>query len=354
VVANSVLVSDVSRFVMCFGANGFGTTTLDPMLVRWSDQENATEWAPGALNQAGELRLSVGSEIVARLQTRQEVLVWTDTALYSMQYSGPPAVWGAQLLADNISIAGLNAVATVSGRAYWMGNGKFYKYDGAIDTLDCSLRKFVFSDLNQAQMLQVFAGTVEEFNEVWWFYPSSESTVPDRYVVYNYEENVWFAGSMTRYAWLDSGLYDAPLAVGDAQVVQHETGADDVTSGTPQALHAYAETAVFDLIDGDRYGFSWRVLPDLTFRGSTAAVPQATMMFYPLKNAGTGFGDSVGGVLDSSVVRSVAVPVEQFTGQANIRLRGRHAVMRVESNQVGCQWQLGTPRLEVRPDGLKA
>jgi hypothetical protein len=202
-------------------------------------------------------------------------------------------------------------------------------------------------------MLQVVAGTVEEFNEIWWFYPSAGSTVPDRYVVFNYEENVWYSGSMTRFAWLDSGLYDAPLATNADHIIQQETGIDDVSTGTAVPVHAYGETAVFDMVDGDRYGFSWRVLPDVTFRESSTASPQVTMTFYPLKNAGTGLGDSVGGVLDASVTRSVSVPVEQFTGQANIRLRGRHAVMRVESNQLGCQWQLGTPRLEVRADGLR-
>lgn len=351
--ANSVLVSDVSRFVMCFGANPYADTTLDPMLVRWSDQENAAEWAPSALNQAGELRLSVGSEIVARLQTRQEVLVWTDAALYALQYSGPPAVWGAQILADNISIVGPNAVATVNGRAYWMGNGKFYKYDGAIDTLDCPLRKSIFEDFAYDQMLQTVAGTIEEFNELWWFYPSAGSTVPNKYVVYNYEENVWYSGNLTRYAWLDSGLYDAPLATAANKLIQQETGVDNAESGTSAPIHAYAETAVFDLVDGDHYGFCWRVLPDITFRESTAVAPQVTMTFYPMKNAGTGLGVSVGGTLEAPTTRSVSVPVEQFTGQANIRLRGRHAVLRVESNQLGCQWQLGTPRLEVRPDGLR-
>lgn len=353
VVANSVLVSDVSRFVMLFGANPYGTTTLDPMLVRWSDQENAVEWVPSALNQAGELRLSVGSEIVARLQTRQEVLVWTDAALYSMQYSGPPAVWGAQILADNLSIVGPNAVATINGRAYWMGNGKFYKYEGAVDTLDCTLRRSVFEDFNYGQMLQVFAGTVEEFNEVWWVYPSAGSTVPNKYVVFNYEEQVWYSGTMTRYAWLDSGLYDAPLAIDGAHILQHETGTDDAATDTPTAIHAYGETATFDLVDGDHAGFCWRVLPDVTFQESTAAAPQVTMTFYPMKNAGTGLGVSVGGTLEAPVTRSVSVPVEQFTGEANIRLRGRHAVLRVESNQLGCQWQLGTPRLQVRSDGLR-
>lgn len=350
---NAVLVSDVSRFVLAFGAAPYGSSTLDPMLVRWSDQESAVDWTPSPLNQAGELRLSVGSEIVARLQSRQEVLVWTDAAIYSMQYQGPPLGWGAQLLADNVSIASPNAVAAVNGRAYWMGNGKFYKYDGAVTTLECTLRRSIFEDLNSDQMLQVFAGTVGEFNEVWWFYPSTGSTVPDKYVVHNYAENTWYSGAMTRYAWNDSGLFDMPLATGAAMVLQQETGEDDVSSGTPAPIHAYAETAVFDMVDGDHYGFSWRVLPDVTFRESTTANPQITMTFYPLKNAGTGLGGSVGGVLDTSVVRSVSVPVEQFTGQANIRMRGRHAVLRVESNQLGCQWQMGTPRLEVRPDGLR-
>lgn len=351
--ANAVLVSDASRFVLCFGATPYGSPTLDPLLVRWSDQESVLSWAPSATNQAGEIRLSSGSEIVTQIQTRQEILVWTDTALYSMQYSGPPAVWSTQIMSDSTTIMGPNAAAVANGKVYWMGVGKFHIYDGSVHTLECTLRSSIFSDFAQAQAAQVFAGTVNQFNEIWWFYPSSGSTIPDRYVVYNYQENIWYRGSMTRYAWLDSGLFDYPLATATGKLMQHEFGPDNVESGTPVAIHAFAETAVFDLVDGDHFGFSWRVLPDVTFRQSEAATPQVTMTFYPLKDAGSGLGESVGGDLAAGVTRAVAVPVEQFTGQAPIRMRGRHAVMRVESNQVGCQWQMGVPRLEVRPDGLR-
>jgi hypothetical protein len=350
---NSILVSDVSRFVLAFGCNELGSLEIDPMLVRWSDQEDFLNWTPAATNQAGGLRLSIGSEIVARTQLRQEILVWTDAALYSLQYQGAPAVWGAQIMADNISVIGPNATATAEGVAYWMGNGKFYKYDGRVQTMRCDLRQYVFQDFNYEQALQVFAGTNEAFNEVWWFYPSGSSDRPDKYVVYNYAEDVWYQGDMARYAWLDSGILDAPYAANSDKLVVHEQGVDDATGDMLAPLPAYIESAEFDIEDGDRFGFIWRLLPDLTFRGSSAANPSATFTLYPMKDSGSGFGDSVGGSRAAGVTRSVAVPVEQFTGQVYIRVRGRQLVMRVESTDLGVTWQLGSPRIDIRADGRR-
>jgi hypothetical protein len=207
-----IFVSDISRFVFAFGCNDYGSAVQDPMLIRWSDQESVTNWTPSATNQAGSVRLSHGSEIVGVIQARQELVVFTDSSVYSLQYQGAPIVWGTQLLGDNISILSQNAVMVASGKVYWMGVDKFYVYDGRVQTLRCDLRNHIFSDINTSQNLQVFSGTNEGFNEVWWFYCSANSTAVDKYVVYNYAEDIWYYGSMARTAWLDSGLRDYPVA----------------------------------------------------------------------------------------------------------------------------------------------
>lgn len=355
-VQNYILISDISRFVFCFGSNDIGTATQDPMLIRWSDQEDATNWTPAATNQAGSLRLSRGTEIVTAAQSRQEVLVWTNSAMYSLQYVGAPAVWTAQLVGENTSIASQNAVAYANGVAYWMGIDKFYKYDGRTQALPCDLRKFVFNDFNDLQYNQVFAGTNEAFHEVWWFYCSANSSTVDRYVVYNYVQNIWYYGTMARTAWLDSGLRNYPLAATYSNnLVNHEFGVDDNETGTPVAINAYISSAEFDLDDGHKFAFIWRVLPDITFDGSTAGSPQATMTLLPLKSSGSGYNDpaSEGGTNSSTVTRTAVLPVEQYTGQIYTRVRGRQLAMKIESDALGVHWQLGAPRIDMRPDGRR-
>ena len=355
-VQNYILISDISRFVFCFGSNDIGTATQDPMLIRWSDQEDATNWTPAATNQAGSLRLSRGTEIVTAAQSRQEVLVWTNSAMYSLQYVGAPAVWTAQLVGENTSIASQNAVAYANGVAYWMGIDKFYKYDGRTQALPCDLRKFVFNDFNDLQYNQVFAGTNEAFHEIWWFYCSANSSTVDRYVVYNYVQNIWYYGTMARTAWLDSGLRNYPLAATYSNnLVNHEFGVDDNETGTPAAINAYISSAEFDLDDGHKFAFIWRVLPDITFDGSTAGSPQATMTLLPLKSSGSGYNDpaSEGGTNSSTVTRTAVLPVEQYTGQIYTRVRGRQLAMKIESDALGVHWQLGAPRIDMRPDGRR-
>lgn len=358
---NYIYVSDINRFVFCFGCNDYGSATLDPMLIRWSDQESAVNWTPSATNQAGSLRLSHGSEIIAAVQARQEIVVFTDSAIYSIQYLGAQAgVWGAQLLGDNISIEGPNAAVIASGVIYWMGVDKFYAYDGRVQTLPCDLRRYVFSDFNQSQATQVYAGTNEGFNEVWWFYPSANSMINDRYVVYNYLEKIWYYGTLSRTAWLDSGLLDHPIAtpyLGDntGNIVNHEQGVDDNSTGTPTAINAYIESAEFDIEDGQNFGFVWRMLPDVTFTGSTANNPSLTMTLIPMKGAGSGFNSpqSLGGSSSAAVTRTATVPIEQFTNIVYIRVRGRQLIMKAESNALGVTWQLGSPRIDVRMDGRR-
>lgn len=349
----TILVSDVSRFVIAFGSNEIYSAVYDPMLIRWSDQESVVNWTPLATTQAGSARLSYGSEIVTRIQTRQEILTWTDSALYSLQYVGPPTVWAPQLLASNISIIGPNAAAMAAGVAYWMGNGKFYSYNGSVSTLKCDLRKFIFQDFDYDQALQVVAGSNEEFNEVWWFYPTAGSTVPNRYVIYNYLEQVWSYGELTRYFWLDKSTRDYPMAAAADKIIYHEIGVDDLTTGSTLPIESYIESTEFDIDDGDHFGFIYRMLPDLTFSGSTTNNPSVVMTMYPMDNSGSGFGTSLGGLDAATVTRSVAVPVEQFTGQVYIRVRGRQLVMRIASTNAGVTWQLGAPRIDIRQDGRR-
>lgn len=356
-VQNFIFISDINRFVFAFGANDYGSAIQDPMLIRWSDQESAVNWTPAATNQAGSLRLSNGSEIITAVQTRQEIVVFTNSAVYSLQYLGANAgVWGAQLLGDNISILSQNSVTIASGVVYWMGVDKFYAYDGRIQTLPCDLRRHVFSDINQNQNQQVFAGTNEGFNEVWWFYCSANSTQIDKYVIYNYLEKVWYYGTMGRTAWLDSGLLDYPIATTYSKnIVEHENGVDNNETGTPTAINAYIESAEFDIEDGQNFGFVWRMLPDVTFQGSTVSNPSLTMTLIPMKGSGSGFNNpqSEGGVSSAAVTRTATVPIEKFTNIVYIRVRGRQMIMKAQSTDLGVTWQLGSPRIDVRLDGRR-
>ena len=281
---NFLLVSD-NRFVFAMGTTVEASATFDPLLIRWSDQEDPFVWSPAATNQAGSLRLSRGSEIITGIQSRQEVLVWTDSALYSLQYLGAPDVWGSQIMGDNISIVSQNAVAFANGVSYWMGKDKFYAYDGRVQTLNCDLRRYIYEDINLSQFDQIFSGTNEGFNEIWWFYCSADSTTIDRYVIFNYMEpnpqggqGVWYYGSLARTAWLDSGVRDYPIAATYVNnLVNHEQGLDDNVTGTALPITASITSAQFDLDDGHNFMFIWRVLPDMTFANSTAASPAATM-----------------------------------------------------------------------------
>tara|TARA_R110000744_G_scaffold195119_1_gene314062 strand:+ start:135 stop:1970 length:1836 start_codon:yes stop_codon:yes gene_type:complete len=355
-VQNKILVSDISRFVFCFGCNPLGSAVLNPMLIRWSDQEDATNWLPSAANQSGDLTLSSGTQIVSAKQARQEVLVWTDSAIYALQYVGAPAVWTAQLVGENVSIASQNAVAYANGVAYWMGKDKFYMYDGRTQPLKCDLRKFIFNDFNELQYEQVFAGTNESYHEIWWWYCSSNSNISDKYVVYNYLDKIWYYGTMNRTAWLDSGLRNYPLAATyNNNLVNHEQGVDDNETAVTTAIPAYVSSAQFDLDDGHQFAFIWRVLPDISFDGSEINSPTATMTLMPLQNSGSGYNNpmSVGGSNTGGITRTATLPVEQFTGQIFTRVRGRQLAIKIESSEIGVTWQLGSPRIDMRADGRR-
>jgi hypothetical protein len=385
------LVSDVSRFVICFGTNDYYSTAQDPMLIRWSEQESAIDWTSSITNQAGSIRLSHGSTIVAVTQTKQEILIWTDTALYSFQYVGTPFVWVPKLLSDNVSILSDRAFATAAGVTYWMGQDKFYAYDGRVNTMVCDLRQYIFDgddpgfNVNQSQ--QVFATTVEKFNEIWWFYCSAltdpavnlvlDSNITpmiDRYVVYNYIEKLWYYGTMARSAWTDAGIIShypisakVPAAAnpsapgGGSLLLYQEIGNDSNTGGGITPITAYITSSEFDLDDGNNFAFVWRMLPDITFRGSTGGNPAANLYLLPLSNSGSGYNNntstnsnqSVASQSFASVKRTAVYPVEQFTGQIYTRVRGRQMSIKVESTALGVQWQLGSPRIDVRRDGKR-
>jgi hypothetical protein len=353
---NIVMVSDASRFVIGFGVNDYGSVVQNPMLIRWSDQEDYTQWTPAITNQAGSFTLSDGSQIVTAMQARQEILVWTDSALYSMQYLGAPYVWGFQILADNISIASQNAVATANNVTYWMGVDKFYMYSGRVETLPCTLRSYVYNDINIAQASQFFAGTNEGFNEIWWYYCSASSDTIDKYVVYNYLERVWYYGTLNRTAWLDSPLRVEPMATTYGnQLVYHETGVDDGTTNPPSPITCFVQSSDFDIGDGHNFGFVWRLIPDVTFDGSTVNAPALDFTVRPRQFPGSNYGNSNNPEVVSTVsyAGQRTYNVQQFTEQVYVRIRGRQMAFKVGSDTLGTAWQLGVPRIEVRPDGRR-
>jgi len=357
-----VITSAVQEFIICFGANSYSpgnpNTTFNSMLVRWSDQANAYQWIPELTNQSGEYTLTNGSQIIGARSTRQEILVWTDSALYSMQYIGAPYVWGFQILMDNISVMGPNAMITVNNITYWMGRDRFYMYDGTVKTLPCSLKQYVFEDLNASQSYQVFAGANEGFNEVWWFYVSNSSngTQIDKYVVYNYLDNVWYYGSMARSAWYQTGIVQYPVAADyNSRLLYHENGNDDLSTSVSKPIDAYIQSSDFDIGDGQQFGFVWRIIPDINFNSSTTNQPSVTMQVLPRQYSGSAYGVADNPTVQSSQNFAIApaYTVNQFTGQVYTRLRGRQMAFRIESTGLGVAWQLGAPRIDIRPDGRR-
>jgi hypothetical protein len=355
-IVNIVMVSDSSRFVLAFGCTDYGSAVQNPMLIRWSDQESIATWAPAITNQAGSYQLSHGSQIISAIQTRQEILVITDSAIYSMQYLGPPYVWGFQLMGDNISITGPNAVATANNVTYWMGTDKFYMYSGRVETLPCSLRQYVYNDINLTQSFQFFASTNEGYNEIWWFYCSANSTTIDKYVIFNHLERTWYYGTLARTYWLDSPLRATPMAAGyNGQLIYHENGTDDGTTNPPTAIEAYVQSSDFDIGDGHNFGLVTRIIPDVTFDGSTVNNPSLDFTVRPRQFPGTNYGTA-----DSPTVASTQnyqnqryYTVQQFTEQVFVRVRGRQMAFKVVSNDLGVAWQLGVPRIDTRPDGRR-
>ena len=428
-----IVSSAIQEFIIAFGSNSYvpGTPTspFNPLLVRWSDQANPYQWIPSITNQSGEFALTNGSYIMGARATRQEILVWTDSALYTMQYIGAPYVWSFNILMDNISVISPNCMVTVNNVTYWMGNEKFYMYSGRVETLPCALRQYIFDDIDKTQAYQIFAGSNEGYNEVWWFYCSSRTNVIDKYVIYNYLDRVWYYGSMERTAWLDSGTLQNPVAayyipsatftgsiagntlivtnvtsgvigldvtitgsgvsgntiitgfgtgtggvgtynVNNNQTVasttiiasgnvgyllNHESGVDDNAGEQTRAIDSYVQSSDFDIGDGHNFGFVWRILPDINFNGSNVNNPYATMTVRPRQNSGTAYGtaDNPQVISSDNYTIESQYTIQQFTGQVYTRLRGRQMAFRIESNSVGVTWQLGMPRIDIRPDGRR-
>ena len=350
--ARKVLVSDVDRHCIAFGTNPLGSGVLDPLLIRFSSQESVVDWTPTATNTAGDLRLSKGSEIITAAQTSRQILVWTDQSLYSMQFLGPPFTFGVSMLADNIRIAGPNAAIAVNDVEFWMGQENFYLYDGRIQVIPCTVRDYVFSDMNNQQSFKFHAGSIGSQTEIWWFYCSSGSSEIDRYVVFNYGQQVWYYGTLVRTAWNDraSGLRSFPQATGtDFYLYDHEDGLDDFSTGSAVAINAFVESSDFDIGDGQQFMLLNRILPDLSFTGSSASNPAALFTIRSRDFGGDSFTESP----SDSAVRTATSPVEQYTDTLDLRARGRQMSIRIENTATGVKWRLGAPRIDVRPDGRR-
>lgn len=439
---NYIVASDTSHFTIALGANPYDpsnfSNTFDPMLVRWSDQGNPYDWTPRANNQSGEQHLSNGSYMVCAQNTRQEILLWSDSALYSMQYVGAPFVWNFALIGDNTSIISQNAAISLNTVTYWMGVDKFYQYDGRLTTLNCTLWKYVYENLNKDQANQVVCGSNEGYSEIWWFYPSNGSQINDSYVIYNYLEQTWYYGSLSRSAWNDSPLRKYPMAAFSIQnsylngaldavsttipvvnaasfpvsgsvtidsevivytgvdvsnnlltgcvrsspvthssytpvtynvpnqIMFHEYGHDDASVDPNLPIYAYVESSDFDIGDGHQFGFVWRILPDLTFLGSSAANPQIYLTVKARQNSGTDYFPAANPTVTRTSAAGAAVetyggnavaPTYTVTplnrGEVYTRIRGRQMAFRIYSDALGVAWQLGTPRIDVRPDGRR-
>jgi len=347
--AAQVLVSDRDRHVVAFGANQGGSTAQDPLLIRFSSQEDPFTWTPTATNTAGDLRLGSGSSIIHAIETKREILVFTEIALYSMQYIGPPYTFGIQMISNNISINGYNSAVAIEDTVFWMGDQEFYVYTGKTDPLQCTLKGYVFNDFNYNERDKVYAALNSEFNEITWFYPSANSSENDRYVTFNYREQVWTYGNMARTAWIDHGVRQYPIGASpDHYLYNQEYGLDDGSTTPATPLNAYIESSPLDIGEGDRFSFVRRIIPDVTFINSTNS-PQLDLIIKTQNYPGSNYQNGS----DSGVSRTAVVPVEQYTQVSDIRLRGRSIILRVESNRLGTCWRLGSPRIEIQQDGRR-
>ena len=350
-IAKKVIVSDVDRHVIAFGCDPLNNIGVqDPLLIRFSDQESVVDWRPSTTNTAGDLRLGSGSKIVTAVETRQQILVFTDVSLHALQYIGPPFTFGINMISENITIRSPISVVAVDDTVYWMGKNEFYVYNGGVQTLPCAVKDYVFSDFNSTQAEKCFGAVNSAFSEVWWYYPSANSDNNDRYVVYNYLQDIWYYGNLTRTAWVDRGVNETPIAAGrDGYLYNHEVGFDDGSTNPASPIVAYIESSQFDIGDGDQFSFVRRLIPDLTFRNSTAETPIANFTVKARNFPGGAY------LQDNSkaVEKTASVPVEQFTQDTHIRLRGRSIAIKVDSDSTGTGWRLGSPRIDVRSDGRR-
>ena len=355
-ISRFVAVSDVDRHVLCFGVTPNGSTLQDKLLIRWSSREDPFDWNPTTSNTAGDLRISQGTEITGIAQTRKEILVWTDQSLHTVQYQGTPYYFGQALIAESVNIASPNASAAVNDLIFWMGYDNFYRYDGRVQVMPCTVKRYVFDDINRSQLAKIYCSTMTKESEVWWFYPSSLSDENDRYIIFNYQENAWYYGTLSRTAMIDasSTIRTNPQATGgtgNSFLYNQERGLDDGEQSPAIPIDAFVESSDFDLGEGDRFMLTQRIIPDITFTGSITDSGNPAVNFkikvrdYP----GVSYSDEP----SDTTTRTSTTPVEQFTKQAFVRARGRSAALRIESDRLGTMWQLGYPRLELRQDGRK-
>ena len=348
--ARVVMVSDNDRHVLAFGCDDLSTGLVDPLLIRWGDQESLTDWVPATTNTAGDLRINNGSEIVTAAETRQEILVWTDRSLHSLRFVGNPFVFGQTMISQNVTIIGPNAMTAMGDTMFWMGNNTFYTYNGRVSTLPCPVRNFVFQNLKFSERNKFFAATNYEFNEVMFFYVSDDSEDIDKYVIYNTQDQVWYTGTLARTAWIDRSIREFPVATSsDGFIYQHDDGLDDGSQSPAAGITAFIESSDFEIGEGDRFQFVSRIIPDLSFNGSSSDDPSVSFSLKPRNFPGSAFGTAG----SASVAATQTVDVEQFTDQAFVRLRSREMAIRLESTDAGVFWRLGAPRIDVRADGRR-
>ena len=350
-IAKKVIVSERDRHVLAFGCDSeTASGTQDPLLIRFASQESLTEWNALPTNTAGELRIGTGSEIVTAVQTKQQTLVITDVSVHALQFIGPPFTFGITEVGRNTTIISENAAVAVEESVYWMGYREFYVYNGRTQKLVCPVQDFVFSDLNRDQDTKIIAGQNSAYSEVWWFYPSSSATANDKYVVYNYEQNIWYYGTLSRTAWVDRGVFLYPIAAStDNYLYYQEFGLDDGSQSPASGITSFIESSQVTIGDGDKFFFASRVIPDITFRESTNETPQVNLTLKARRFPGTTYNQTE----SSDVTQSASTPIELFTEKADIRLRGRSFALRLESTETGVSWRLGTTRVDLRQDGRR-
>ena len=349
-IAKQVIVSDVDRHVIAFGCNPIGVSTQDPLLIRFSSQEDPADWTPTSLNTAGDLRIGTGTQIVCAVQSRQEIVVFTDQSLHSMQFIGPPFTFGINMVSKNITIRGPNAAIAVADRIFWMGVDQFYMYQGQVNIVPCTVKEHVLNDVNEDQAEKIFATQNSGFGEIWWFYPSASSVNIDKYVVYNYEQNIWYFGTLSRTAFVDRGVSEYPIAAGpNGKLYFHEFGLDDQSGSSPAAINAFIQSSPIDLGDGETFSYVRKLIPDVTFRNSTNPSPQIDFTIDAYNYSG---GLQVSSDT-ANVIKTGSVPKEQYTEKIDLRVRGRSIAVKLESTQVGTTWRSGLNRFDIRPDGKR-
>ena len=352
-IATQVLLSDRDRHVIAFGADGLGANSSatdgngiqDPLLIRFSSQENPVNWYPTSVSTAGDLRISSGSKIIQAVETRQQILVFTDVSIHAMQFLGPPFTFGINLISENITISSPKSAVAVDDAVFWMGSAEFYEFNGAVQRIPCTVRDYVFNDINTSQSDKIIAGANVSFSEVWWFYPSSDSTENNRYVVYNYLEKIWFIGNLSRTAWLDRGISSLPLAAANNNFLYNqEVGAQDDGA----AMTSFIESGDMSITDGNQFSFINRVIPDINFRET---VDTSSLDFILDTKSFPGQADQNSST--NTVSKTSSTPVDQYTHQYFTRLRGRSFTLKIQSTDSNVLWRLGVPRIDIRPDGRR-